>query len=381
MKKLGWKDLWIYYSWAGIIICSLIISSLMSCSPRVDNPIAAGKANDYFFPYDVVIEKEIHERTGEKLEIEIITTQSSDTFSPKEIEWIRKVSDGWSQAIYAEADYEVYKVNPNGSNTDTKIHLPNFDSIIIEEGTLINGMRLYIYKYHGEGESLASYSYSYSKNDGGVIPFAAVLYINSAYVETEWEYSAVTAHEIGHILGIGIEKSLWGSPSDKSYSCFFITPWMKHIANSYGNYFYQDSCLPNLSETDLIVQDIMDDESGLFFLGDNVMKELFRLTNFDVDTGALIESTPQGGANPRSGAIRMHPHFNWLIFGNDIMSRSGPMFYELDNYPATSLTLAALQDMGIETDPFFARDTRYHDELSSAKSIAPTMTLGCGASL
>ena len=98
MKKLGWKDLWIYYSWAGIIICSLIISSLMSCSPRVDNPIAAGKANDYFFPYDVVIEKEINERTVEKLSIEIVVGKGSDPFTEEEIVWIKKVGRWMEQS-------------------------------------------------------------------------------------------------------------------------------------------------------------------------------------------------------------------------------------------------------------------------------------------
>ena len=184
-----------------------------------------------------------------------------------------------------------------------------------------------------------------------------------------------------HILGIGIEKFDFSKPEGNKYYCSTPTRWMNGIVDVYGNNLYSDSCLPRLYESDIIVQDILDDNKGLFFLGDNVIEEIFRLTGLEINSGALVESTPQGGSNLRNNIIRMHPHFNWLIFGNDIMSRYGPMFYELDNYPATSLTLAALQDMGIETDLFFSRDTGFHNELSSAKSIAPTMILGCGASL
>ena len=377
-----------------IVLLTLI--ALSSCS--TDAPVSpgglhkSGKANDYFFPYDVVIEDEIPQREGEKLSIEIITAQSSDPFTEEEIGWIRKVVDGWAEAIYAEPDYEFYHINPNGVVTWINIRTggEHEDTERIEEGTIIKGIRLYISKSNNirsetTGIYWASFGTPYPKRQGeGVLPFAALLHINSAYVETEWEYSAVTAHEIGHILGIGIERGLWGKIDGMSYSCSITNPWMKHVADASGAYFYDDDCLPRMSQIDPIVQEKMGkigDERGFFFLGDNVLAELFRLTDFDVPTGAMIDSNPQGGSNLRFGGIRMHPHFNWEVYGHDIMSKYGPMFYELGDYPATSLTLAAIQDMGIDTDSFFARDTKTFEELPAAKPVATDLVLGCGAIL
>ena len=368
--------------------------TILSIGCEGSNPVfqPSGKANDFFFLWDIIEDKEIQQREGEKLSIDIVVAESSDPFTEEEVGWIRKVADEWAQAIYSEPDYEFYHINPNGSVTwmyiltgsDTE------DRERIEEGEVIKGIRLYIAKSNEirsetTGIYWASFGAPHFKREGeGVLPFAALLQINSAYVETEWEYSAVTAHEIGHILGIGMERFGWWKPSGHNFSCSIPTPWMNHVADASGKYFYPRDCLPRMSLMDPIVQEKMGkigDERGFFFLGDNVLAELLRLTDFDVYTGALIESTPQGGDNPRFGGIRMHPHFNWEVYGHDIMSKYGPMFYELDDYPATSLTLAALRDMGIDTDPFFARDTEFFVELPSAKTTSANLNLRCGAKL
>ena len=327
-----------------------LILSMSSCS---DNPVSAqrsGKINsssDFEWIFNKDVSDTTQSREGEKLKIDIVHTNFSDKFTEEEISWIKSIAFLWGQAIYSEPDYEVVPTYINGSIRRTRIAFEGgYEEI--QEGEIIQGIRLYIAKKDDPEKMYPAFSSSYDKKEG-LIPYVAVLFINSAFIKTEWEYSAATSHQIGHILGIGEQEKDW------SDGCNHPSLWMSRIADGGGNYLYEN-CLPRESEIDRIVME-KEDDMGLFFSGENVKEELLRLFGFPFTVGAKVESLHQEGSYLRT-AQHTHPHFDGEFFAHDIMSAYGPLFYNLGDFPATSLTIAALKDMGLNVDPTFARDTQ-----------------------